>query len=341
VIDVEVHHDTQNICLTSGEIAELFNTYISNKVAVCILSYFNAKVQDTEMKTVLMRSQQLAQRLLEWNEKIFQAENHPVPKGFCEEDVNVNAQKLYSDTFMLTYIRYMSRFSLINYSEARASSTRSDVRAFFDEAIRSNIELFDMADEVLLGKGLLSKPPLIPIPIEIDFAEKHNFWGELVGEKRALNALEANRLFLNHQRNNLGHALLIGFAQTVKDQKIKEYFIRGLGIARKHIDTTASFLHADGLAVPETMAQEVTESKDTAFSDKLMLFHIVTLDSLGFATNGVSLSRVMRADLTVSITKLMGEIALYSKEGMNLLIENNWLEQIPLAKNTKKLLGVH
>lgn len=330
---LEIHHNTDNIKLTSGEIAELFNSYITNKVSICILSYFIATVQDPDMKKVLMCSQQVAQKLVEGAANIFKAANHPVPKAFGEEDVNVNAAKLYSDTYMLTYIRYMSRFSLVSYSEARASSTRSDVRAFFDEAIRSNIQLFDMADDVLLGKGLLSKSPLIPTPSIIDYEEKHNFWGELVGKKRPLNAAEANRLFLNHQRNVLGEALMIGFIQTVSDIRIKEYFIRGLEISRKHIETMASILSHDGLAVPMNMAQEVTESKEKVFSDKLMLFHVAALDSLGLATNGVSLSRVTRADLSVTITKLMGEIALYSKDGMNIMIENNWLEQIPLAKD--------
>ena len=335
---MEVHHDTQHIRLTSGEIAELFNTYITNKVATYILSYFNAKAEDPDMKKVLARSLEVAQKLVEWNEDIFRKVNHPIPKAFNEDDVNINAARLYSDTFMLSYVRYMSRFSLISYSEARASSTCSDVREFFNEAIRSNIEIFDMADDVLLGKGLLSKPPHIPIPDKIDLAEKHSFFGELVGERRPLNASEANRLYLNHQRNVLGECLLMGFIQTVRDQQIKEYFLHGLDLARRHLDATASLLQSDGLSVPKRLIEEVTGSKEAAFSDKLMLFHIIALDSLGFAANGVTISRVMRADLTVTFSKLMGQIALYSKDGLNLIIERDWLEQMPLAKNNKELL---
>lgn len=335
---LEIHHDTQNIRLTSGEIAELFNTYITNKASICILSYFNAKVEDSDMKTVLGRALGDAQKLVEWNESIFREANHPLPQAFSEGDVNVNAARLYSDTFMLTYVRFMSRFSLLSYSEARASSTRSNVRDFFDEAIRSNIKLFDMADEVLLGKGLFAKPPCIPIPDKLDLEEKHSFFGELVGERRPLNASEANRIYLNHQRNVIGEALLMGFIQTVKDLQIKEYFLRGLELARKHIDATASLFQNEGLAVPERFLEEVTESKEAVFSDRLMLFHIIALDSLGLAANGVTISRVMRADLAATFSKLMGQIALYSKDGFNLIIERNWLEQIPLAKNNKELL---
>lgn len=290
------------------------------------------------MKTVLAHSLEVAQKLVEWNENIFKEANHPIPKAFNMDDVNVNAARLYSDTFMLTYVRFMSRFSMISYSEARASSTRSDVRDFFDEAIRLNIKLFDMADDVLLGKGLLAKPPYIPIPDKIALEEKHSFFGELVGEKRPLNASEANRIYLNHQRNVLGESLLMGFIQTVKDPQIKEYFLRGQELSRKHIDAGASLLQSEGLAVPKRFLEEVTESKEVVFSDRLMLFHIIALDSLGFAANGVTISRVMRADLTVTFTKLMGQIALYSKDGLNLITEKNWLEQIPLAKSNKELL---
>jgi hypothetical protein len=335
---LEIHHDTQHIRLTSGEIAELFNTYITNKVSICILSYFNAKVEDPDMKMVLARTLEISQKLVQWNESIFREENHPLPKAFNEDDVNINAARLYSDTFMLTYVRYMSRFSLVSYSEARSSSTCSNVREFFDEALRLNIELFDMADDVLLGKGLLSRPPYIPVPDKIALEEKQSFFGELVGEKRPLNAAEANRLYLNHQRNVLGETLLIGFIQTVKDKQIKEYFLRGLDLARKHLDATESLLQSGGLAVPKRLLEEVTESKETVFSDKLMLFLIIALDSLGLAANGVTLSRVMRSDLSVTFSKLMGQIALYSKEGLNLIVERNWLEQMPLAKNNKELL---
>jgi hypothetical protein len=335
---LETHHDTQHIRLTSGEIAELFNTYITNKVSICILSYFNAKVEDPDMKRVLARSLEIAKKLAQWNENIFREVNHPLPKAFSEDDVNINAARLYSDTFMLTYVRYMSRFSLVSYSEARSSSTGSNVREFFDEAIRSNIELFDMADDVLLGKGLLSKPPYIPIPDKISLEEKQSFFGDLVGEKRPLNASEVNRIYLNHQRNALGESLLTGFIQTIKDHQIKEYFSSGLDLARKHLDATESLLQSDGLAVPKRLIEEVTESKEAAFSDRLMLFHIIALSSLGLAANGVSISRVMRSDIAVTFSKLMGQIALFSKDGLNLIIERNWLEQMPLARNNKELL---
>lgn len=338
---MSVHHDTNNIRLTSSEISELFNAYITNKVSICILSYFNAKVEDPDMKTVLMRSQEVAERLLEWNEQILQGANHALPKAFSEEDVNVNAEKLYSDAYMLSYIENMARFSLSSYAEARSSSTRSDVRDFFDEAIRLNIELFDMADDILLGKGLLDKPPVIPIPSKIDLAEKHVFFDELLGYRRPLNASEVNRLYLNYQRNVLGEALLIGFIQTVKDPVIKSHFKHGLEISRKHMNKLASFLRAEDLSVPRSMAQEVTVCTEEVFSDRLMLFHIVGLSSLGLYANGITFSRVMRADLSVAITKFIAEIALYAKEGTNLMIENNWLEQIPLVKDTKELLGTY
>lgn len=337
---MEIQHGIDNIKLTSGEIAELFNTYITNKALICVLSHFSAKVQDPDIGKVIRCSLEISEKLTKKIINIYTSVNHPVPKAFTDEDVNINAKRIYSDTYMLTYVRSMLRFALIGYSEARASCTRSDVRDFFDEAIYSTIELFDTADAVLINKGIFSKSPYIPIPDNIDFVEKQSFLNGFLGEKRTLNASEANRLYLNFQRNVLGEALLLGFIQTTDNKEIQDYFIRGVELAKEHMKITSSFLDEVGLDVPRTLAQEVTDSTERVFSDKLMLFHVVTLDSIGFSTNGTTLSRVMRTDLSLSISRLMTEIALYSEDGLNIMIKNKWFERIPQAINRKELTNV-
>ncbi|WP_307439756.1 DUF3231 family protein [Bacillus sp. V2I10] len=39
--------------------------------------------------------------------KLFQNEKFPIPHGFTDEDVDINAPRLFSDVFMLLYLRQM------------------------------------------------------------------------------------------------------------------------------------------------------------------------------------------------------------------------------------------
>ena len=336
---MKISHDIENIKLTSGEIAELFNTYLNNSASIWVLSYLVEKAKDPDIKSVIAISLETSKGIVEQISTIFKSINHPIPKGFSAEDVNINAKYLFSDKFMLTFIRYMARFGLVNYSEARASCTRSDVRTFFNVTIQSTLELLEMSDNILLNKGLYIKEPAIPIPDRIDFVHKQSFMNGFFGEQRPLNASEINRLYFNFNRNSLGKAFLIGLCQTTKNIELKEFFIRGKNIAEKHMDSICSFLQKEELPIPESLDSEVTDSTETIFSDKLVTFFVVALITMGLGTNGISLSRIMRRDISLAITRFMAEIALYSEDGANILIDKGWLERIPEAADRKELIG--
>ena len=48
---------------------------------------------------------------------IFKEEQIPVPTGFTyEHDVNLNAPRMYTDIFMLTYLTHMAQIGLVGYS---------------------------------------------------------------------------------------------------------------------------------------------------------------------------------------------------------------------------------
>ena len=49
-----------------------------------------------------------------------------------------------------------------------------------------------------------------------------------------------------------------------------------------------------------------------------MVYHATALDAIGLASNGITLSRVMRRDATLAITRLMSEVTLYAEDGFSL-----------------------
>lgn len=335
---MKISHDAKNITMTAGEVSELFTAYLNNSASMYVLPYFIAKTQDPDIREVIETSYSMSKSIIQRITEVFNAINHPLPEGFSEKDVNLNAKKLFSDRFMLIYVRYMARFGLTSYSEARACFTRADIRDLINDSILANLKLFNMADDVLLGKGIYLKEPYIPVPDRIEAVRRQSFLAGFFGDKRTLNASELNRLYLNFHRNAMGKAFLIGLSQTTKDEEIREYLLRGKKISQNHMEVVSDFLQKDDLPVPSSMDSEVTDSTDPVFSDKLVLFHVAGLSSLGLGVNGISLSRVMRRDISLAITRFISDVGLFAEDGLQMMIDRGWFERIPQAADRKELL---
>lgn len=337
---MDVTHDTEKIKLTVGEISELFLAYLSNSASTYVISYMHEKAQDADIKSVIKMALDISENVVKEIKNIFKSTNHPIPTGFSEKDVKLNAKQLFSDKFMIMYIRYMARFGLTNYSESRASITREDIRSLINNCITSNLELINAADEVMLKKGLYFKEPSIPIPDKVDFVEKQSFLSGFWGDKRPLNASEINRLYLNYLRNSMGKAFLTGLCQTVKNDEIKRYLLRGKTISQNHLEILGDFLKKEDLPIPPSIDSEISDSTESLYSDKLIMFSILGFSELALGINGVTLSKVMRRDLSLAITRFISEIALYAEDGANIMIAKEWLERIPEAVDRKELIGV-
>src|SRR4051794_21119286 len=85
--------------LTSAEIGKLWATYMGNSMAKCILSYYLQHVEDENIKNLLENALKLTEEFLKTIKEIFEKENFPIPKGFTEEDVNLNAPRLFEDEY--------------------------------------------------------------------------------------------------------------------------------------------------------------------------------------------------------------------------------------------------
>ncbi|WP_339216749.1 DUF3231 family protein [Ornithinibacillus sp. FSL M8-0202] len=95
-----------NARLTSTEITQLWTNYMDDSMAICIFRYFFYIVEDNEVKELVKYALDLAESHIPKLNSFFEGENYPVPIGFnVNEDVDVNAPRLYSDSYILTYIR--------------------------------------------------------------------------------------------------------------------------------------------------------------------------------------------------------------------------------------------
>ncbi len=321
--------------LTSAELGKLWVTYSGNTLGKCVLQYFLKHVNDEKIKEVVQDAHDLSVELLEKLEQLFHAENIPIPKGMTEEDVNEDAPRLFLDDFYLHYLRYTSKAGLSIYSIAIPLMTREDVREFFINGCHATMKLITKINKVMLDKGLLIKPPIIPYPEHIDFVKKQSFLYGFLGDVRSLHALEIAHLYDNIDNKVTSKALLIGFSQCVQDEDVRQFMLRGKTITERHLRLTMAKLHKNHLPSPTLLDDMVTSSTVAPFSDKLMLSHKIDMFSMKIRSYANALSLGGRRDIGGLYAKFMMDVTLFIEDGGNKMIDRGWLEQPPKAFERK------
>lgn len=328
----------KQIRLTSGEITQLVNQYMEDSASICSMSYFLEKVEDAEIKPVIEHSLQLSKEHIEKITAILAEEKHQVPHGFkVEEDVDLTAPRLYADSFVLSFIHQMGAIGLTTYAASLSSAVRPDITAHFKKCLSETMELYEMSKDLLLSKGLYLRPPYLPNIEETDFVKRQGFLWDILGEKRPLIGSEVTNLFANIQRNALGTAVLIGFSQVSQSKEVTKFFLRGIEVAKKHIELFGDKLKESNLTVPMTWDTDITESTAYTFSDKIMMYYTSALIALSTGFYGTAAAQSPRMDLGAMYNRLSLEVQKLSEDGANIMIKNKWLEQPPMAINRTEL----
>ncbi|WP_391560627.1 DUF3231 family protein [Robertmurraya sp.] len=108
-----------NVELISAEIANLGTQYINDTLSICILTHSIEKAKDEDIKEVLEFALSIGKSHIVQITEFLNKENFLIPKGFSvEEDINLNAPALFTDTFMMVYMHVMSLLGLTGYAGA-------------------------------------------------------------------------------------------------------------------------------------------------------------------------------------------------------------------------------
>lgn len=324
--------------LTASELSQLWSSYQNDSMTICGIKHFLSNVEDPEIQEQLEYALAISERHVKKIREIFEEESYPVPQGFTEEDVNLNAPRLFSDVLYLHYIQNMSKFSLTAYGVALSTVSRDDIIEVYSTAIEEAVQLHNQTKRLLKDKGLYTRDSILPTPDHIDFVKKQSFLTGWFGNRRPLLGIEISSLWYNSMRNALGQAIIQGFSQVVRDKEVRKYFERGREIAGKHLEIFGSILAEDYLPQGAmNVTSEVTETTIPPFSDKLMMYHITALIASGIGQYGMAISSSPRHDLGLMYTRLAGEIMQYSEDGATIMIKNGWMEQPPEALDRKKI----
>ncbi|MGX6445185.1 DUF3231 family protein [Neobacillus sp. K501] len=322
--------------LTSAEMGKLWATYMGNSMAKCILSYYLQHVEDKDIKILLENALHLSKDFLEKITEIFNKEKFPIPKGFSEEDVNLGAPRLFQDEFYVHYLKYTAKAGLSIYSVGIPLVFRSDVQDFFKYCMDCTLELMEQIKEILMNKGLIIKPPIIPIPEKVEFVHQ-DFLNGFLGHVRPMHALEIAHFYDNIENNVTSKALIMAFAQVVKDEKIRKLFEKGRDLTSTNIERYRQMLYDEHLPSPASLDDLVTTSTFSPFSDKIMLFHKMDMFTMKIRAFGNSVAVNGRHDIGILYSKSLMKISLFVEEAAKIMIEKGWFEQPPKAADRKKL----
>jgi len=339
VTGTATYQDTE---LTSAEISVLWATYMHYSMLACVFRYFEkVEADESDIRPLMSETLGLSEKRIARVAEIFNKENITIPIGFTEKDVNLEAPRLFTDSYHLYYLRNMCRVGLTMNIFNLNISTRSDIIDFYNKSIATTTDLSNKVINVMLSKGILPRHPYIPISDQRDITRRTSFLGGLIGEKRPLLGLEITHLYANALINHIGRVLLTGFAQVAKSEKVRDYLIEGTKISDSLIEDFTSILREDGIPTPLPWDAGITDSTIAPFSDKLMMFHLTLLTAAGVGVYGVSLAASPRKDLGAKYAQLIANVGSYTLKGATIMVENGWMEEPPQGYKSEEASKVH
>lgn len=324
--------------LTSSELADLWSLYMASTLRKCIVEYFLITVENQEIRELLENSRMLDQQSLKWLSEIYTREKHPIPHGFKEdEDVNMDAPRLFTDSFIISYLGNSSRTRMNGLNTGFTMVSRRDVYTQFAEFMADEIAFYTRILDVMKSNGMQVKPPYIQTPEKVDFISKKSFIQSYLGQNRPLTSIEVSHVFLGLEANAYRKALFTGCAQITDLERVREYLERGIEISSKHIEIFNSILIKNKLPVSMNSDSGVVKSNISPFSNRLILQEVAVSNILLFTAYGTGMSVLGTPSLGIDFMRLMAEIVKFNRDGWNILIDNGWAEEPPQVKGKETI----
>jgi hypothetical protein len=315
--------------LTAAEVSALWLQYLGDSMAICVYKYFNNIVENTEIKPILEFALQLAESHITKITEFLDSTNFQIPIGFTENDVNVNAPRLFSDQFLLFYSYIMTIHGITAYGLAVTNTERQDIQDYFFDCTVSSKELFQKIVELAKNQPKYTSVPSIPSPHRVEFMESPGFISDLIGDKRPLNSSEISTLFFNSTKTGFIRSLSLAFSQVAVREDVRNFMLKNVKLAGKDAESFDAILQQDHLPIPAKWDDEITDSTISPFSDKLIMFHAGFLVNAALTYYGASLGSSYRSDIIVNYSKVFTHAMEAGAISYNILVKHGWLEKQP------------
>jgi hypothetical protein len=317
--------------LTSSELGVLWTTYQQKTMSLRMLEHFIKHADDVQAKAIL---ENLYNDISPYPDKIkdmFQQEGAAVPIGFTQEDVNLEAPKLYENGFDITLIRMVKEISMGMHTLNITMSYREDVIELFQQLTAITQKHFANCTNYLLEKGLLCRAPFVPMPKSVVFIKDTSYLGGLLPltKTRHLNTVEVANLYHGVEANVSGIIMIDGFAQVAQEKDTRAFFERGSKIGKDIVHDLSDLMLKSKLQVPVAACGNVTDSTIPPFSDKLMMYCVSLFCSFSVGSGSIGTAFSLRNDLPAKMVAIMEDIFSYAHDGAKIMIKHGWMEEPP------------
>lgn len=329
--------DKENLRLTSSEIGTLWGEYINGTAVDIVNRYMVSIIEDEQIKAIFEDAIKTFAKQKQQIVTFIKNEGFPVPIGFTESDLFKDKPRLFTDLFCLNYIHIMTLHGLLGHSTSLAVSVRKDLRYFYDSCDDDGKRMYHKTIELLLEKGIFQRDPLFYPAKNPEYVTSKDFTDGFFGKGRTLAATEIISISFNLKKSIMAKTLSIAFSQVAQTKEVRKFLTDSQNTADDQIKTFSKIMQKDNLPVPTSWETEVTTSTDSPFSDKLMLYHIGFLYQAAQNYHGTGLASAMRTDLVTAYEGTIIKNLWVTKKWYNLMVQNNWLEQPPLAPNRSEI----
>ncbi|HZH60233.1 MAG TPA: DUF3231 family protein [Metabacillus sp.] len=329
--------DDNKVKLTSSEIGTLWGEYIYGTMTDVVNRYMLSIIEDISIKAIFKDAISTFEKQKKQLVNFLENEGFPVPIGFTESDLFKGKPRLFTDIFCLNYLHIMTLHGLLGHSTALAVSVRKDLRYFYDSCDNDAKKMYHRTIELLLEKGSFQRDPLFYPAKNPEYVSSQDFIDGFFGKGRTLSAIEIISISFNLKKSIMAKTLSIAFSQVAQTKELRKFLTDTEKTADGQIKAFSKIMQADNLPVPKSWETEVTTSTDSPFSDKLMLYHIGFLFQAAQNYNGAGLASSMRIDLVTAYEGTILKNLMVTKKWYNLMVQNKWLEQPPLAPNRKEI----
>lgn len=323
--------------LTAAEISALWLQYLGDTMSVCVYKYFLKINENDKIKPILELSLQLAESQVKEITGFLKNEPFHVPAGFSDRDVKLDAPRLFSDFFLLFYSYIMTVHGLTAYSLAVTSCERQDIQNYFFRCIESTGRLFQKISDLTKTEPKFSPIPTVPSPDSVKLLETTGIISNLIGDKRPLNSSEISNLFFNAKKTGFVRTLSIAFSQVAEQEDVTKFLLKNVKLAGKDADSFDAFLKQDDLSAPQRWDDEITDSKVSPFSDKLIMFHAAFLVNAALSYYGAALGSSLRSDILLNYKQVFDHAMEAGSDCYSIMVKHHWLEQQPEAADREAL----
>ncbi|MGM0877547.1 MAG: DUF3231 family protein [Bacillota bacterium] len=329
--------DKNKLKLTSSEIGTLWGQYVNGTMTDVVNRYMFSIIDDESIKTIFEDAIKTFAKHKKQLVTFMENEGFPVPIGFTESDLNKGAERLFTDIFCLDYLHIMTLHGLLGHTTSLGVSVREDLRHFYDSCDNDAKKMYHQTIELLLEKGNFQRDPQFYPSKNPEFISSQDFTDGIFGKGRKLAATEIISISFNLKKSIMAKTLSIAFSQVAQTKEVRKFLEDSEKTADGQIKSFSKIMQTDNLPVPKSWETEVTTSTDSPFSDKLMLYHIGFLYQAAQAYHGVGLASAMRTDLVTAYESVILKNLMVTKKWFNIMVQNKWLEQPPLAPNRKEI----